>query len=192
MSCDNASIKIINQFVDVAPLYAHVVNQQGWQYGLYPGLLGETYPAWHIHLSGRAHAKDKATYDEVLYAAPGLQPIADLYATIKEELAPGYGLVRAYVNGHTYGMEGLPHRYAKPSDREKIVVIYLNPEWRDDWAGEMVFYDPARECVSVRPRPGRLLMFDGALLRASRPPGRLCPTLCMTLCFHLRPLRQQP
>ena len=82
---------------------------------------------------------------------------------------------------------------AKPSDHRRIVLLYLDAEWKDDWAGEIVFYDPDRECVSVRPRPGRLLLFDGAIVRASRVPRRLCPTLCMTLSFHLRQLlRQQP
>lgn len=191
MTPSNMSIKIINQFTDVTPLYEQLTNNRNWQYGIYPGLLGELYPSWHIHLCGSHNIKDRATYDDVLYATPGLESIADLYTTIKEELTADYGLVRMYVSGHTHGMEGISHRYAKPSDHERVVLLYLNPEWRDDWAGEIVFYDPARECVSIRPRPGRLLQFDGAIARASRAPGRLCPTLCMTLCIHLRQLRHQ-
>lgn len=191
MTSETASIKIINQFTHVAPLYERLANTRGWQYGIYPGLLGDMHPSWYIHICGSRNPKDKAIYDDVLNAAPGLEHIVDLYTTIKEELVPDYGLVRAYISGHTHGLEGGPHRSAKPSDHERVVILYLNPEWKDDWAGEIVFYDPSRECVSVRPRPGRLLLFDGAIMRASRAPSRACPTLCMTLSFHLRQLRRQ-
>lgn len=104
-------------------------------------------------------------HDGVLHATPCLEPLSDLWQSIQKELAPEYGLIRAYASGHTYGQEGSTHRYAKPSDQELVAMLYLNSEWNDSWASETVFYDPARACISIRLRPGRLLLFDGSISR---------------------------
>lgn len=185
-SSETASIKIVNNFIDVLPFAGLLTGEGGWSYSKYPGLLGDSRPSWHVHLCGSKEPREKALHDNVLHATPGLEPLNDLWQSIKEELAPDYGLVRAYANGHTCGLEGIVHRYAKPSDQELVALLYINREWNDDWAGETVFYDAARECISIRPRPGRLLLFDGSITRVSRPPSGDCPTLCMTLSLHLR------
>lgn len=183
---ENSSIKVVNDFVDVKPLSKSLGSGAAWMYGTYPGLLGDAHPSWHVHLCGSKNPHDRAVHDDVLDATPELAPLNDVWKLIKTDLAPEYGLVRAYASGHTYGQEGTTHRYSKPSDDEFVALIYVSEEWKDGWAGETVFYDPARECVSIRPRPGRLLFFDGSIARASRPPSRECPTLCTTLSFHMR------
>ncbi|WP_081641402.1 2OG-Fe(II) oxygenase [Xanthomonas maliensis] len=162
----------------------------GWSYSVYPGLLGDTHPSWHMHLCGSRSAHDRAIHDDVLNATPGLAALNEVWKYIQQELAPDYGLVRAYATGHTYGQDGALHHYAKPSDQERVALLYTSAEWKDDWAGETVFYDPARECISIRPRPGRLVLFDGSVTRVSRAPARDCPTLCSTLAFHMRRLRR--
>jgi SM-20-related protein len=181
-----ASIKVINNFVELAQLPALLGEVTAWNYGPYAGLQGDTRPSWHVHLCGSRNPREKATHDEVLSASPVLEQVNDLWKLIKDDLAPGYGLVRVWASGHTYGLEGTPHRYSKPSDQELIAQVHLNSEWQDAWAGETVFYDPARECISVRPRPGRLVLFDGSIVRVSRAPSQDCPTLCATLSFHMR------
>jgi SM-20-related protein len=185
-----ASIKIVNNFVDVNHLPELATGRATWSYGTYPGLLGDTHPSWHVHLCGSKNAQERAIHDDVLNATPGLESLNDLWKHIKEELAPDYGLVRAYANGHTYGLDGAMHHYAKPSDQELVALIYTSSEWKDGWAGETIFYDAARECISIRPRPGRLVLFDGSIMRASRAPGRECPTLSSTLSFHMRRVRR--
>jgi SM-20-related protein len=180
------NIKIVNNFVDVKHLSGLTGDEAIWSYGMYPGIQGDTGPSWHVHLCGSRNPQEKAIHDDVLSATPGLEPVNDLWKLIKAELAPDYGLVRAYANGHTYGLEGATHHYSKPSDQELIALIYVSSEWSDAWAGETVFYDPSCECISIRPRPGRLLLFDGSISRASRAPSRECPTLCATLSFHMR------
>ncbi|WP_369929833.1 hypothetical protein [Xanthomonas sp. NCPPB 2632] len=185
-SPEPSSLKVVNHFLDVA----QVPGQASWSYGIYPGLLGDTHPSWHTHLCGSRNPLERAIHDDVLNATPGLQALNEIWVHIREELAPDYGLVRAYANGHTYGMDGEAHHTAKPSDHELVALVYTNAEWKDGWAGETVFYDAARECISVRPRPGRLLLFDGSIVRASRAPARECPTLCTTLSFHMRRIRR--
>jgi SM-20-related protein len=185
---DVASIKIINDFVDTKQLSPRLPDNAKWTYGVYPGLQGDMHPSWHMHFCGTQSGRDRVFHDDVLHATPGMEAIHDVWMSIKEDVAPDHGLTRVYASGHTYGQEGVTHRYAKPSDQEKVAIIYLNSEWNDAWAGETVFYDASRECVSIRPRPGRLVLFDGSISRASRAPSRDCPTLCMTLSFHLRRL----
>jgi SM-20-related protein len=185
-SPETASIKIVNNFIEVKGLPELMGGEASWSYGTYPGLQGDAYPSWHIHLCGNRNPREKAIHDDVLNATPGLEPVNELWKLIKEDLAPDYGLVRAYASGHPYGSEGTIHHYAKPSDQELVALIYISSEWQDAWAGETVFYDPARECISIRPRPGRLVLFDGSVSRASRAPSRECPTLCATLSFHMR------
>ena len=185
----SGSIKVVNDFVDVKLLATLFGGDGLWSYGSYAGLLGDVHPSWHMHFCGSRNPKEKAIHDDVLNATPGLEPVKEVWKLIKTELAPEYGLVRAYASGHTFGLEGVTHHVAKPSDDELIALLYVNHEWRDAWAGETVFYDPARECMSIRPRPGRLLLFDASISHASRAPSRDCPTLCATLCFHMRRLR---
>ena len=181
-----SSITVVNEFIGVPQLSELFGSDTRWSYGVYPGLQGSEHPSLYVHLCGSKETSDKAVHDEVLRASPGLEAVHSLWQLIKSDLAADYGLVRAYANGHAFGQEGAMHHDAKPSDHERLAVVYLNPEWKDSWAGEAVFFDPARECISIRPRPGRLMMFDAALAHTSRPPSRACPTLCATISFHMR------
>ncbi len=185
-----SSLQVVNNFVEVQHLPELLRGRGGWSYGIYPGLLGDAAPSWHIHLCGSRKAHERAIHDDVLAATPGMEPLHELWTQIKDNLAQDYGLVRAYVTGHTHGQDGVAHHYAKPSDQERVALLYASAEWKDDWAGETVFYDTARECISIRPRPGRLVLFDGAVTRASRAPARECPTLCSTITFHMRRVRR--
>lgn len=182
------SIKIVNDFVDVKPLEGLFNFRGGWSYGQYEGLQGSDHPSWFIHFCGSKKAKERALHDDVLRVAPGLEPLHQLWSLVKGDLAPDYGLIRAYASGHTFGVEGGMHHFSKPSDDELVALLYVNQEWRDAWAGETVFYDPSRECISIRPRPGRLILFDASIAHASRAPSRDCPTLCTTISFHMRRL----
>jgi SM-20-related protein len=182
----DASIKIVNDFADVKHLSSLLKDKATWSFGLYAGLQGDIYPSWHMHLCGSRDPKEKTLHDDVVNATPGLESVNNLWRLVKADLAPNYGLIRAYASAHTYGQEGTMHHYAKPSDEELVALIYANSEWKDAWAGETIFYDSARECISIRPRPGRLLLFDASVAHSSRAPSRDCPTLCVTISFHMR------
>ena len=53
---------------------------------------------------------------------------------------------RQYANGHTYGLGGRPHQ----DDGEFTLLYYPNPEWKDGWDGETVFYRPVRRDLFAR------------------------------------------
>jgi hypothetical protein len=90
---------------------------------------------------------------------------------------------RQYANGHTYGLGGHPHR----DDGEFTLLYYPNPEWKDGWDGETVYYDASGEITAaVRPRPNRCVFFDAGLLHAGRAPSRACPVLRVTVAYKLQ------
>jgi SM-20-related protein len=89
---------------------------------------------------------------------------------------------RQYANGHTYGLGGRPHQ----DDGAFTLLYYPNPEWKDGWEGETVFYDPSGEIRrAVRPRPNRFVFFNAGTLHAGRAPSRACPVLRVTVAYKL-------
>jgi Rps23 Pro-64 3,4-dihydroxylase Tpa1-like proline 4-hydroxylase len=52
-------------------------------------------------------------------------------------------------------------------------ILYLNKDWEENWQGETMFYDQ-EIAYAVLPKYGRLVIFDGDISHAARPPSRLC------------------
>ncbi len=93
---------------------------------------------------------------------------------------------RSYVNASQHGDVLFSHRDCAPGARELTALWYICDKWLADWAGETVFIDAAGElAASVLPRPGRLVIFDGHVLHAGRPPSRVCPLTRYTLAIKL-------
>lgn len=89
----------------------------------------------------------------------------------------GSEIIRAYFNGYTYGTDGYVHTDSDFSE-DKTCVVYLNKEWRPDWAGETVFFDEDNEIIrSVLPKRGRAVVFPSNMLHAARSVSRICPVL---------------
>lgn len=87
----------------------------------------------------------------------------------------GYRPYRAYTNFASYGDMLFTHTDCKPEERDLTALWYLCDRWDVEWGGETVFYDAHDEIAcAVRPRPGRLVIFDGAIKHAGRPPNRIC------------------
>lgn len=112
--------------------------------------------------------------------------IWELARTRCEALAGGpLRVVRVYANGHTYGLGGNVHQ---DSDRagDFTLLYYPNPEWKQDWDGETVYYDDAEEvALAVRVRPNRAVFFDSRIPHVGRAPSRACPALRVTVAWKL-------
>src|SRR5580704_18721910 len=94
-------------------------------------------------------------------------------------------VVRQYANGHTYGLGGQPH-LDDTVPGSYTLLYYPNPEWKDGWEGETVFFDPSGEIrLAIRPRPNRGVFFDSRIPHSGRAPGRLCPALRVTVAYKL-------
>ncbi|HZH43002.1 MAG TPA: 2OG-Fe(II) oxygenase [Lysobacter sp.] len=98
-----------------------------------------------------------------------------------------YRPYRAYTNVASYGDMLFTHTDCLPDQHDLTALWYLCERWDVEWGGETVFYDAQDEIAcAVRPRPGRLVVFDGRIKHAGRPPHRICyaPRYTMAIKFE--------
>lgn len=99
----------------------------------------------------------------------------------------GYRCYRSYVNASHFGDVLLSHVDCLPGASEITALWYVCERWDHEWGGETVFFDSDQEARAVvSPKPGRLVVFDGALLHAGKPPNRNCylPRYTLALKFE--------
>lgn len=98
----------------------------------------------------------------------------------------GHSLQRCYINAHTHGIEGTPHKDS--NDRNSFTtIIYLNERWDPAWGGETVFFDTAGKVVRASGvEPFKIIQFRGDQFHVARPVTRKCTELRMTLMFKSR------
>jgi len=98
-----------------------------------------------------------------------------------------YQPYRVYTNFSSYGDILLTHVDALPDTRELTALWFLCEKWDPEWGGETLFFDAAGDAqMAVSPKPARLLLFDGAIRHAGRPPNRNCPVARYTFAVKLR------
>jgi hypothetical protein len=100
-----------------------------------------------------------------------------------------YRSYRCYCNHSSYGDMLFTHTDSQPGAREFTALWYIAPAWDVEWGGETVLFNKERDAeVAVTPKPGRLLIFDGSILHAGRPPNRTCFAPRYTLAYKLEPV----
>lgn len=98
-----------------------------------------------------------------------------------------YQPYRCYTNFAAHGDVLLTHVDSLPQARELTALWFLCERWDIEWGGETLFFDAAGEAeIAVAPRPGRLLLFDGAIRHVGRPPNRNCYVSRYTFAIKLR------
>jgi hypothetical protein len=100
-------------------------------------------------------------------------------------------LLRCYINGHTYGVDGYFHQDSSRED-EITTVLYMNEEWFPNWAGETVFINTENKThlqKSVLPYPNRMVLFPSIIPHAARGVSRKCLSLRQTFMFKFRKKR---
>ena len=94
---------------------------------------------------------------------------------------------RVYTNYASFGDLLLTHVDAVPEARELTALWFLCERWDTEWGGETLFYSDTGDAeIAVSPRPSRLLLFDGAIRHAGKPPNRNCPVARYTFAIKLR------
>lgn len=94
---------------------------------------------------------------------------------------------RVYTNFASYGDTLLPHVDAVAGSRELTALWFVCERWDTEWGGETLFFDDAGDAqIAVSPKPGRLLLFDGAIRHAGKPPNRNCQVARFTFAIKLR------
>ena len=102
-----------------------------------------------------------------------------------EQLRP----LRAYTNYAAYGDMLYTHTDCRPEQRELTALWYLSTRWEPEWGGETMFFDASGDAMfCASPRPGRLVVFDGAIPHVGRPPSRICYTPRFTFAIKLGPI----
>lgn len=125
------------------------------------------------------------------------QPILELTRRAVSGFGPpgSYTPYRAYTNVASFGDMLFTHTDCLPDQRDLTALWYLCDRWDVEWGGETVFFDAHDEIAySVQPRPGRLVVFDGAIKHAGRPPSRICyaPRYTMAIKFERVPAQDLP
>lgn len=93
---------------------------------------------------------------------------------------------RAYASGMTHGTIHNLHVDDGFHNLNEIftIMFYLNKEWDVTFAGETIFYYADNETIqSILPKPGRVILFDGAVPHLARDPSRICSELRMVATF---------
>lgn len=69
-----------------------------------------------------------------------------------------------------------------------IILYYANLEWRQEWAGETLFFDKNNiEAIAVNSyKPGRFIVFDGDIPHSVRPQSSIGPEYRFTIGTFLR------
>ncbi len=94
---------------------------------------------------------------------------------------------RVYTNYSAFGDTLLTHVDAVSEARELTALWFLCERWDTEWGGETLFYDASGDArLAVSPRPGRLLLFDGAIRHAGKAPNRNCFVARYTFAIKLR------
>jgi hypothetical protein len=110
-----------------------------------------------------------------------IQLVEKLKATPVGQEMEGFNLVRCVMNLSTPSDANFVH--AHPED--KVLLYYINLEWRDGWHGETLFYDePGKEVVFASSyTPNRLIAFDAKIPHTIRPQSPIAAFYRLTLAL---------
>ena len=98
-----------------------------------------------------------------------------------------YKYENATINLATPSSIQFPHTHGKAM---KVLVYYFNPEWRNEFYGETIFYDDTLSDATrtVSYKPNRAVLFDGGIPHSIRPSSIVAPAYRFTLGIFFREL----
>lgn len=146
------------------------------------------------HLAWKPVHDQSENLADLTYSLPSL--LYDALVWLKKKTTcdwkDNWKLVRCYVNGYTYGMDGYFHRDSERAG-EVTVIVFLCKEWYPDWAGENVVIsdDWWSKQWSTMPRPNRAVVLPSNMLHCGRAVSRNCPEMRKVLVFKMRPARTE-
>jgi len=119
-----------------------------------------------------------------------------IFNKIQKLLKRKFEIFDLYANGTTTSMGSFPHIDAREHG-VYIFLLYVNPEWRVEWAGHTVFVnkyfdvDTEQEkgtnaTTAFLPIPNTALFFPGNIVHLSEAPSREFRGLRQTIAYRLR------
>lgn len=186
--------KIISTFIrtddllneqELAAVQKYFQENVFWKYGWQSANDKMSFGHWNHDLL-KTHSSNQDECEHILQSNPVWVPINTVWRKLKASFLQHHQLVRCYANAHTYGVEGYPHVDSRRSGNF-TAILYINPIWKPEWAGETVFFDEHQDIAqSVMPKPGRLIIFDNRIMHAARGVTRICPSIRVTLMFKTK------
>lgn len=125
-----------------------------------------------------------------------------LHAKLRAEIENRYccttlATKRIYITESRYGENTLIHADwwadKKKGDVGITAIMFLNPVWKREWGGELLFFDKRREALHcVAPKPGRLALFPSNSLHRGGVPSRLFydTRRALVVMFAVKPGKQ--
>jgi hypothetical protein len=110
-----------------------------------------------------------------------LQLVERLQNTPVAQEMVGHKLVKCVVNLSTPADANFVH--AHPED--KVILYYVNLEWRDGWHGETLFFDEAGKDILFASAytPNRVIAFDAKIPHTIRPQSHIASFYRLTLAL---------
>jgi hypothetical protein len=151
-----------------------------------PDLLDQAWaglnrPIWGFGLGTFRESHYKHARTSIPLSDPMVQSMCRL---IEPKLPYRSRLINVYANANRTGDADEVH---KDGDEPgyPTAILYANPRWEPEWAGETVFYNETRDefVRSVYPRPGRIAIFDGRIWHNARVPTRHYGGIRVTVVF---------
>lgn len=176
-------INMIDNFLTMNDLkeLENLCNDKGFSYGWKSNINIESYH-WNITFGGPKNYKDETAKSLTQEDLPEF--IWKIWTRINNQ--SNRKLIRAYVNGYTYGTEGSIHIDSTITGN-KTHMIYINTEWKPHWAGETIFLVNDEIFRSILPKPGRLVEFSGSIPHCARSVSRLSGILRKVLVLKSLP-----
>jgi 2-oxoglutarate-Fe(II)-dependent oxygenase superfamily protein len=124
-------------------------------------------------------------YDRLGLAGQGLRPDTSIYSSGVNVMRPG-DFLQPHID------HCLHPKLVPPMEHKLNYVVFLVPEWREEWGGALQFYDELCGQVSARvfPSPGRAVAWctDEAAFHAVDKIADDCPVPRFTVsAFHYAP-----
>lgn len=97
----------------------------------------------------------------------------------------GYDIQRCVVNLSTPADCHFPHVH---NDADKVLLYYVNLEWREGWHGETLFYSDDKQTIehAMNYTPGRVIAFDASIPHSVRPQSHICDKYRFTFAVMLK------
>ena len=97
----------------------------------------------------------------------------------------GYEVESSVVNLSTPADSHFPHVH---NNVDKVVLYYVNMEWREGWHGETLFYSDDKQTIehAMNYVPGRVIVFDASIVHAIRPQSHICDKYRFTFAMMLK------
>ena len=79
--------------------------------------------------------------------------------------------------GATINLSTPTDTYFAHPHRNTTLLYYANPSWKEEWAGETLFFneDVSEVVYTSIYKPGRVIIFDGSIPHSLRPQSKIAP-----------------